>query len=90
MTTVCFFAALEQQGLQLIRHAFPDHHRYVDGDMDFSDGYPILMTAKDAVKYRQWSGDRHWCVDVKAVCPQSFWQQLSSKLPVRQSPSVVI
>jgi tetraacyldisaccharide 4'-kinase len=38
-------------GLDLIEHAFPDHHQFSASDIDFADGLPILMTEKDAVKF---------------------------------------
>lgn len=48
-----FFAQLRAHGLQPVEHAFPDHHAYTSGDIDFADELPILMTEKDAVKCRQ-------------------------------------
>lgn len=61
-----FFADLRGRGLTLIEHAFPDHHPFTGGDLDFSDGAPILMTEKDAVKCRALANDRLWYVPVTA------------------------
>ena len=47
-----FFYALREAGLELIEHAYPDHHDYTVEDLQFSDDLPILMTPKDAVKVR--------------------------------------
>jgi tetraacyldisaccharide 4'-kinase len=46
-----FFNQLRSMGLDLIEHAFPDHHQFSASDIDFADGLPILMTEKDAVKF---------------------------------------
>ena len=45
-----FFNQLRSAGLQVTGHAFPDHHVYSPGDIEFADGKPVLMTEKDAVK----------------------------------------
>lgn len=47
-----FFHALRAAGIDLIEHAFPDHHDYVPADLQFSDELAILLTPKDAVKVR--------------------------------------
>ena len=45
-----FFESLAERGLEVVGHAFPDHHRFVAGDVDFGDALPVLVTSKDAVK----------------------------------------
>jgi len=45
-----FFSQLEAVGIEIIRHAFPDHHAFVTDDLNFAVQLPILMTEKDAVK----------------------------------------
>lgn len=55
-----FFAMLRAAGLEPIEHPFPDHHAYSAADLRFDDGYPVLMTAKDAVKCRRYADDRCW------------------------------
>ncbi len=45
-----FFASLERAGIEIIRHPFPDHHRYRAEELRFNPDLPILMTEKDAVK----------------------------------------
>ena len=47
-----FFNQLRSEGLDVIGQAFPDHHVYTTGDIEFKDDSPILMTEKDAVKCR--------------------------------------
>lgn len=61
-----FFAMLRRAGLDVIEHAFADHHAYHRSDLDFGDGLPILMTAKDAVKCREFADAGCWEVPVVA------------------------
>lgn len=51
-----FFSTLRSMGLNSIEHPFPDHHPFVDSDLDFPDCDAILMTEKDAVKCGRISG----------------------------------
>ena len=48
-----FFRQLENAGVKVIPHAFPDHHLYQQHDLAFNDDLPIIMTEKDAVKCTQ-------------------------------------
>jgi len=50
-----FFRTLEAAGLQVIRHPKPDHARLTLRDVEFADGFPVLMTEKDAVKCRDFA-----------------------------------
>ncbi|MDX1432506.1 MAG: tetraacyldisaccharide 4'-kinase [Gammaproteobacteria bacterium] len=78
-----FFDTLEQAGLTLIRHPFPDHHDFRAGDIVFDDSLAVLMTEKDAVKCRRFADSRHWCVPVRAELPADFGVRLMSLLGVR-------
>lgn len=61
-----FFDALREQGIEVIPHAFPDHHAYVAADLDFADSLPVLMTEKDAVKCAAFAAPDWWAVPVAA------------------------
>lgn len=61
-----FFAQLRAAGLQVIEHAFADHHAFTADDLRLPDGLPVLMTEKDAVKCGAFAEDRHWYVPVEA------------------------
>ena len=61
-----FFAMLRRAGLDVIEHPFADHHAYRPTDLEFDDGLPILMTAKDAVKCRDFADAGCWEVPVVA------------------------
>lgn len=75
-----FFASLRSQGLQVIEHAFPDHHAFTRGDLAFNDDRPVLMTEKDAVKCRPFAQAHWWVVPVRAVLPQAFFDELDGRL----------
>jgi tetraacyldisaccharide 4'-kinase len=55
-----FFATLKAARLEPIEHPFPDHHRYVAGELRFDDDLAVIMTEKDAVK-------------CQAIAPQNCW-----------------
>lgn len=61
-----FFAMLEREGLCLIRHAFPDHARFSQNDLEFEDSDSVLMTEKDAVKCMAFASDSCWYLPVNA------------------------
>jgi tetraacyldisaccharide 4'-kinase len=61
-----FFRELRDQELNLIEHAFPDHHPLRASDLAFGDDLPVLMTEKDAVKCREFADARLWYVPVEA------------------------
>jgi tetraacyldisaccharide 4'-kinase len=61
-----FFAQLTAAGLEVIAHAFPDHHRYRAAELEFDDGLPLLMTEKDAVKCRAFAAANRWYLPVAA------------------------
>jgi tetraacyldisaccharide 4'-kinase len=61
-----FFAQLAAAGLEVIAHAFPDHHRYRAHELEFGDDLPLLMTEKDAVKCRPFAAANRWYLPVAA------------------------
>lgn len=62
-----FFGELRACGLEVIEHAFPDHHALSAAELDFGDGLAVLMTEKDAVKCTGIAGPRLWYVPVEAA-----------------------
>lgn len=71
-----FFRELEKQGLEVIRHPFPDHAALVMDDVLFMDDYPVLMTEKDAVKCADFADKRHFFVPVTAEMREADAQRL--------------
>ena len=51
-----FFNSLRLLGYQVIEHAYPDHAQLTSQHLQFDDEYPVIMTAKDAVKCDTMSG----------------------------------
>jgi tetraacyldisaccharide 4'-kinase len=79
-----FFRALESLGLEIVPHAFPDHHPYSAADLEFGDGLPVVMTEKDAVKCRQFAQPRFWMLPVSAEIDPAFGALLIRKLGTRK------
>jgi tetraacyldisaccharide 4'-kinase len=75
-----FFSALRAEGLRLVPHAFQDHYLYRQGDFDFGDSLPIMMTEKDAVKCTVFADERFWCLPVVAEVDENFSNELLKKL----------
>lgn len=75
-----FFGSLRAMGIGVVPHAFPDHHAYRAGDLDFGSDLPVLMTEKDAVKCRPLATDRCYAVPVTARLPEAFWIALLDRL----------
>jgi tetraacyldisaccharide 4'-kinase len=62
-----FFDDLRACGLEVIEHAFPDHHAPSAAELDFGDGLAVLMTEKDAVKCGEIARPQLWYVPVEAA-----------------------
>ncbi len=69
-----FFESLTRQSVELIKHAKPDHHKFLPEDVDFNDNLPVLMTSKDAVKVRELDVDMSnlYEVSVSAVLDEAL------------------
>lgn len=72
-----FFRMLRNLGLQPIEHVFPDHYRYTSADIRFDDDLPVIMTEKDAVKCRDFAGERHWYLAIDVNMSDIFEHRLS-------------
>lgn len=75
-----FFSMLQQNGIEVIPHAFADHYVYQYDDLQFNDQLPVLMTEKDAVKCREFALHQHWSVPVTAELSTVAQQQLDQLL----------
>jgi tetraacyldisaccharide 4'-kinase len=83
-----FFDALRARGIDVVEHAFPDHHAYASGELDFGDGLPLLMTDKDAVKCAAFAREGWWRVPVAAQLPTAFFDELDRRLRVSRIHTV--
>jgi tetraacyldisaccharide 4'-kinase len=75
-----FFQSLQQAGLQLEPHSFPDHYQYQPGDIRFGDDRPVIMTEKDAVKCRHFAAENDWYIPVEARMTDKFCASLDELL----------
>lgn len=75
-----FFESLRQQGIEVIEHAFPDHHLFAAGDLAFGDALPVLMTDKDAVKCQLFAQPHWWRVPVRAILSDDFYAALRQRI----------
>ena len=77
-----FFSALRAQGLTVETQPMPDHHAYQAGDIIVTDK-PVLMTEKDAVKWRPYARDNDWSVGVSVELPETFGASILERLDSR-------
>ena len=75
-----FFRQLRQNGIEIIEHAFPDHHSYQQ--QDFSDWSKacIIMTEKDAVKCGHLTLTDAWVARAEALFSDTLEASLSASL----------
>ncbi|HEX8778683.1 MAG TPA: tetraacyldisaccharide 4'-kinase [Rhodanobacter sp.] len=78
-----FFASLRDAGIEVVEHAFPDHHAFVASDLAFGDELPVLMTDKDAVKCAGFAQPHWWRVPVRAELPMEFFDAVLARLGTR-------
>jgi tetraacyldisaccharide 4'-kinase len=75
-----FFAQLRGAGIEVIEHAFADHHPFVAQDLEFDDDIPVFMTEKDAVKCRAFARPNQWQVPVRAELSARFFDDVAKRL----------
>lgn len=75
-----FFTVLRARGIDVIEHAFPDHHAFRAADLKFAEPLPVLMTEKDAVKCRAFALPEWYYVPVEAQLPEAFFDAVDARL----------
>ena len=75
-----FFNQLVNSGINIIEHAYSDHHKYTQHDFSGWHTDCIIMTEKDAVKCRHLSLPDAWIVIVNAELSETLEAQLDSRL----------
>lgn len=92
-----FHQSLQSLGLEPLVKVFPDHHAFTESDFKFTaeeSALPLVMTAKDAVKCREFASDTEaershwWILEVEAELPQTFLDELSEKLAIETSNKI--
>lgn len=85
-----FRDTLAALGLQPQLHGFPDHHFFTADDLNFDDDWPLVMTAKDAVKCESLSNRNTWYLDVEAVLPPELVQFIENQLAANKISNKLI
>jgi tetraacyldisaccharide 4'-kinase len=80
-----FFAALRRLGMEVVEHAFADHHHFRAEEVVFGDDLPVVMTEKDAVKCREFAGDNYWALRFSVEIGDKLDQKLVNILENRKS-----
>lgn len=75
-----FFDSLREAGIEVVAHAFADHHAFVAAELTFADGLPVLMTDKDAVKCASFAQPDWFRVPVHAQLPAAFFDTLTARV----------
>ena len=75
-----FFTQLRENEIDIIEHAFADHHSYSQDDFSGWHDECIVMTEKDAVKCRALSLPDAWVVRVDAELAETLESQLNLKI----------
>ncbi len=80
-----FYNALKKRGVTLIEHTYPDHHPYLQQDLEFDDHAPVLMTEKDAVKCKRFAQLNHWYVPIEVELDSRFSVRFLRLMKEKQS-----
>ena len=81
-----FFDLLRNARITVNEYAFPDHHRFQASDFEQMDAsLPIVMTEKDAVKVKDIELKNAWCLNVDAVLPHQWENELVSRV-IKEKP----
>ncbi|MBK5103863.1 MAG: tetraacyldisaccharide 4'-kinase [Burkholderiales bacterium] len=83
-----FFDHLAGLGLATVNHAFPDHHAYGAGELDFGECDALLMTEKDAVKCEAFARQHWYALQVEAQLAPAFFDFILAKLRASNSNAV--
>lgn len=75
-----FFSTLKELGLEPVHHRFADHHHYRPGELVFQPAFPVVMTAKDAVKCQPFAQPDWWYLSVSATLPEAFWSEFLNRI----------
>lgn len=67
-----FFNMLKKCDVNVIEHAYPDHHQFTKDDLTFDDDLFVLMTEKDSVKCCAIDNDKLWYVSIDIELSEQF------------------
>jgi tetraacyldisaccharide 4'-kinase len=75
-----FFSHLNNLGLDVQMHPFPDHHRYTIADLAYADADAVLMTEKDAVKCAAFASEKCWVLRVEAQLDPALTHRILERI----------
>lgn len=78
-----FFELLTRHGINLIPHAYPDHHAFSSKDIHFNDNLPVFLTEKDVVKCFSFVSDHHWVIPIEVAIDPLFDERLLTAIKGR-------
>ncbi|MDK2123560.1 tetraacyldisaccharide 4'-kinase [Parachitinimonas caeni] len=82
-----FFFVLEQAGMLVDPHPFPDHHAYTADELTAIKAGTLLVTEKDAVKLAPFNDARIWVVPVSARLAPDLAAWLVDRLESSAKPT---
>lgn len=80
-----YFDALAEEGIEVIPHAYPDHHPFRAADLVFGDDLPVLMTEKDAMKCLGFTPGACWAVPASAQFAPADVERVRESLKLIES-----
>jgi tetraacyldisaccharide 4'-kinase len=75
-----FFDLLVRLGFDISRNPFPDHHNFINEDLNFLDHLPIIMTEKDASKCSNFDNNKIWYLTIEADVSDNFVDEIDKRL----------
>lgn len=82
-----FFLTLDELGIKIQRHPYPDHHGFRSEDLQFGDGQPVIVTEKDAVKLAGLAlPPKLWVLEVRIGVPTPLIEQIDRQLRQTRGP----
>lgn len=75
-----FFDTLRGLGARVSEAPFPDHHAFKAEDLAADAGQWLVMTAKDAVKCREFAPENAWVFSVRASLSRQFAESVLSRI----------
>lgn len=82
-----FCDTLKALEFQVDFHPFPDHYIYKMQDLEKFTEFPLVMTAKDAVKLRKIAKGNWWYLAVQPQCSNGLLESIQQKITMRRSNS---
>ena len=75
-----FFELLEKNNLKFQHRIFPDHHKFMETDLNFVGDSPVLMTEKDAIKCSSFARANWWMLRVEVIIDPEIIESIQKKI----------